>query len=162
VLSLKAAMCTSSGRINSGLDQISPISYAAVSSCCCTSSSVIKGSSIVSASSATFVGTAELNVADWYIRDSLEEAQFILPPRDSKASNISSLVRCFVDLKANLSMIWLTPRRYSFSYLEPASMKTPTPEKCPGKASVATRIPFERVEISSSSAGSYLFISTVE
>lgn len=57
-------MCTSSGKISSGFDQISPISYAAVSSCCETSSSVINGSRIVSASRATVVGTAELKVAD--------------------------------------------------------------------------------------------------
>lgn len=39
-------------------------------------------------------------------------------------------------------------------------MYTPIPEKCPGSASVATRTPFERVEISSSSAGSYIIVSS--
>lgn len=154
VLSLNAAMCTNSGKISSGLDQISPISYAAVSSCCDTSSSVIRGSRIVSARRATVVGTAELKVADWYMSDSLEEAQCMFPPNVSNDSSISSLVRFFVDLKASLSIMWLTPLRYSFSYRDPASMNTPTPEKCPGRASVATRTPFGRVEISSSSAGS--------
>jgi hypothetical protein len=83
----------------------------------------------------------------------------MLPPKDSSDSSISSLVRFFVDLKASLSMIWLTPRKYSFSYRDPASMKTPTPEKCPGNASVATRTPFGKVEIWSSSAGSYTVVS---
>lgn len=77
---------------------------------------------MVSASSATVVGTAELKVADWYIRDSRDEAHCIFPPKDSKDSSISSLVRFVVDLKASLSMIWLTPRKYSFSYRDPASM----------------------------------------
>jgi hypothetical protein len=154
-------MWTNSGRINSGFDQISPISYAAVSSCCSTSSSVIKGSRIVSANKATVVGTAELKVADWYMSDSLEEAHCIFPPKDSSASNISSLDRFVVDLKASLSIIWLTPLRYSFSYRDPASIYTPIPEKCPGRASVATRTPFGRVDISSSSAGSYISVSPV-
>lgn len=57
-------MFTSSGRISSGLDQISDISYSAVSSCCWISSSVIKGSRIVSANKARVVGTAELKLAD--------------------------------------------------------------------------------------------------
>ena len=77
---------------------------------------------MVSASSATVVGTAELKVADWYIRDSLDEAHCIFPPKDSKASNISSLVRLVVDLNASLSIIWLTPRKYSVSYRDPASI----------------------------------------
>lgn len=122
VLSLYAAICTSSGKISSGFDHISPISYAAVSSCSSTSSSFIKGSLIVSASNATVVGTAELKVADWYIKDSLDDAHCILPPRDSRVSNISSLVRLLVDLKASLSIMWLTPLKYSFSYLDPASI----------------------------------------
>jgi hypothetical protein len=96
-----------------------------------------------------------LKVADWYINDSRDEAQLMFPPKDSRDSNISSLVRFDVDLKASRSMIWLTPRKYSFSYRDPASMNTPTPEKCPGNASVATRTPFGNVEIWSSSAGSF-------
>lgn len=100
-------------------------------------------------------------MADWYMSDSLEEAHCIFPPKDSNASNISSLVRFVVDLKASLSMIWLTPLRYSFSYRDPASIYTPIPEKCPGRASVATRMPFESVDISSSSAGSYAFVSPI-
>jgi hypothetical protein len=43
-------------------------------------------------------------------------------------------------LKAILSRIWLTPEYWVASYLEPASMYTPTAEKWPGVASVATRI----------------------
>jgi hypothetical protein len=84
----------------------------------------------------------------------------MFPPKDSKDSNISSLVRFDVDLNASRSMIWLTPRKYSFSYRDPASMNTPTPEKCPGNASVATRTPFGNVEIWSSSAGSFSCVST--
>src|SRR5450432_3648328 len=107
---------------------------------------MINGSRIVSASKAIVVGTAELKVADWYMRDSRDEAHWIFPPRDSRASSISSPVRFVVDLNANRSMIWLTPFKYSFSYLEPASKYTPMPEKCPGKASVATRIPLGSVD----------------
>lgn len=101
-----------------------------------------------------------MKVADWYINDSRDEAQLMFPPKDSRDSNISSLVRFVVDLKASRSMIWLTPRKYSFSYRDPASMKTPTPEKCPGNASVATRTPFGNVEIWSSSAGSFSRVRT--
>ena len=79
--------------------------------------------------------------------DSLDEAHWMLPPKDSRDSNISSLVRFVVDLKASLSMIWLTPLKDSFSYRDPASIYTPIPEKCPGKASVATRTPFDKVDI---------------
>jgi hypothetical protein len=32
-------------------------------------------------------------------------------------------------LKASLSMMWLTPFKYSFSYRDPASIYTPMPEK---------------------------------
>lgn len=66
----------------------------------------------------------------------------MFPPSVSNDSNIWSAVRCLVDLKANLSMIWLMPRRLSFSYLDPASIYTPTAEKGPGRDSVATRNPF--------------------
>ena len=90
VLSLYAAILTSSGRIRSGFDQISLISYSAVSSCCCTSISVIKGSRIVSARSPKVVGTAELKLADWYMSDSLDEAHCMFPQRISRYSSISS------------------------------------------------------------------------
>ena len=50
-------------------------------------------------------------------------------------------------LNANLSIMWVTPRSSSFSKRDPASMYTPTPENGPGRASVATRRPFERVVI---------------
>ena len=111
VLSLNAAIWTSSGIIRSGFDHISDISYSAVCSCCCTSSSVILGSRIVSAKSPTVSGTAALKVADWYMSASLEDAHCMFPPRVSSASNIESPLRDFVELKASLSMIWLTPRR---------------------------------------------------
>ena len=64
VLSLYAAMLTSSGKIRSGFDHISRISYSAVSSCCWTSRSVMRGSRIVSARRPKVVGTAELKLAD--------------------------------------------------------------------------------------------------
>lgn len=60
-----------------------------------------------------------------------------------------------MDLKASRSTIWLTPRNDSSSYLEPASIYTPTPEKGPGKDSVATRMPFDNSVTLSSSTGSY-------
>lgn len=51
--------------------------------------------------------------------------------------------------------MWLTPRRLSSSYRDPASTYTPTPEKGPGSDSLATRMPFESVVIWLSSTGSY-------
>lgn len=42
-------------------------------------------------------------------------------------------------LNAILSRIWLTPANNGVSYLEPASMYTPTDAKWPGVALVATR-----------------------
>ena len=79
----------------------------------------------------------------------------MLPPNDSSDSNISSADRFVVDLNASRSTMWLTPRRSSFSNLDPASMYTPTPEKWPGSASVATLMPFCSVVIRSSSVGSF-------
>ena len=58
-------------------------------------------------------------------------------------------------LKASRSIMWLTPRSSSSSYRDPASTYTPTPEKGPGRASVATRIPFGRMVIWSNSLGSF-------
>ncbi len=102
---------------------------------------------MVSARRPTVAGTAELNVADWYMSDSREEAHWILPPNDSRDSSIWSEVREVVDLNARRSTMWLTPRRLRSSYLDPASMYTPMPEKWPGRASVATRTPLLRVVI---------------
>lgn len=155
VLSLNAAVCTSSGRISSGLLQISAISYRAVSICSATSSSVMRGSRIVSASSATVSGTALLKVAAWYIMLSREDAHWMFPPSVSTRASISSAECLEVDLKANRSMMWETPRRESFSNRDPASTYTPTPENEPGRASEATRRPFDSVVISSNSVGSY-------
>ena len=42
-------------------------------------------------------------------------------------------------LKAILSRTWLIPANNGVSYLEPASIYTPTDAKCPGVALVATR-----------------------
>lgn len=44
---------------------------------------------MVSDKSPNVVGTAELKEADWYMTDSLEDAHWMLPPRDSKDSSIS-------------------------------------------------------------------------
>lgn len=66
---------------------------------------MIIGSLIVSASKARVVGTVALKLADWYIKDSLEEAHCMLPPRLSTSSKTSSDVRDLVDLKARRSMI---------------------------------------------------------
>ena len=43
---------------------------------------------MVSASRARVVGTAALKLADWYIRDSLEDAHCMLPPKLSRVSSI--------------------------------------------------------------------------
>ena len=70
----------------------------------------------------------------------------MFPPRLSSDSNISSDVLEPVDLNANRSIIWLTPSNSLLSYRDPASTYTPTPEKGPGRASVATRMPFGKVD----------------
>ena len=109
---------------------------------------------MVSARRPKVVGTAELKLADWYMSDSRDDAHCMFPPRLSRDSSISSEFLDLVDLNASRSNMWLTPRSSSFSYRDPASRYTPTPEKGPGRASVATRIPFGRVVTSSNSVGS--------
>ena len=52
---------------------------------------------MVSAKRPRVVGTDELKRADWYIRDSLEDAHCMFPPSDSKDSSISSDVLALVD-----------------------------------------------------------------
>ena len=76
---------------------------------------------MVSANTPMVSSTVELNVAEWYINDSRDEAHCIFPPRDSIFSTIASSDVDLVDLNARRSIMWLTPRSASFSYLEPAS-----------------------------------------
>lgn len=52
---------------------------------------------MVSARRPSVVGTDELKLADWYMIDSREDAHCMLPPRDSRDSNIWSDVRVVVD-----------------------------------------------------------------
>jgi hypothetical protein len=62
-----------------------------------------------------------LKVAAWYMRDSRDEAHWMLPPRDSISSSMLSALRRDEDLKASRSIMCETPRRAWFSYREPAS-----------------------------------------
>ena len=52
---------------------------------------------MVSARSPKVVGTEELKLADWYMRDSREDAHCIFPPSVSNDSSISSEVLELVD-----------------------------------------------------------------
>ena len=52
---------------------------------------------MVSARSPKVVGTEELKLADWYMRDSRDDAHCIFPPRVSNDSSISSEVLELVD-----------------------------------------------------------------
>ena len=52
---------------------------------------------MVSAKSPKVVGMEELKLADWYMRDSRDDAHCIFPPRVSNDSSISSEVLELVD-----------------------------------------------------------------